>query len=122
MVNDKNLIPFDKLTEDEQRKIRSSGGIASGASRRRRKALKETMDILLSLPVKDKRKLAKAVKFGFADDDIDNSALVVIALYEKAIDGDIPAIKELRSLIDESSGDVGQLEILIKALKNETDI
>ena len=35
MPNEKNLIPFDQRTEEEQRDIRSAGGKASGVSRRR---------------------------------------------------------------------------------------
>jgi len=38
-----NLIPFDQLTEEEQRKIRSKGGRASVESRRRKKELREFM-------------------------------------------------------------------------------
>jgi len=113
-----NLIPLDQRTKDEQREIAQMGGIASAEARRRRKALKETMNLLLEMPATDKRKLAKAVKIGFPDGEVDNSTLVVISLFEKAVGGDIPAIKELRSLIDEGGADNGKLEELLKGIVN----
>ena len=44
---EENLIPFNERTEEEQREIRRQGGIASGESRRRRKTLKEELELLL---------------------------------------------------------------------------
>jgi len=114
-----NLIPLNERTKEAQREIQSEGGIASAEVRRKRRALKETMDILLSMPIKDKRKLNKVAKMGLTDDDADNSALVVIALFDKAVSGDVPAIKELRSLIDEAGSETGQLEALIRGLKDD---
>ena len=65
-----NLIPFSERTEDEQRKIRSMGGVASGAARRRRKALREAADIFLSLPLPDKDEVKRLRKLGLDKDDI----------------------------------------------------
>lgn len=42
-----DLIPFDQRTEEEQKKIRSKGGKASGEARRRKKLLKELLQIEL---------------------------------------------------------------------------
>lgn len=41
MGNEKNLIPFDRRTESEQREIRSKGGKSSGVSRSFRSAVKK---------------------------------------------------------------------------------
>lgn len=41
MANEENLKPFNKLTENEQRKIAQKGGKASGKSRRKRKTYAE---------------------------------------------------------------------------------
>lgn len=111
-----NLIPFGRLTPDEQRKIASEGGKASGEARRKRKALKEQMETLLSLPIVDRRRFNKAARLGFDVTDLDNSSLVVIALWERAISGDVAAIKELRSLVDEGGSDNGQLEVLMRGI------
>ena len=55
MPNEQNLIPLDKRTKSEQRKIQSMGGCSSGVSRRRKKSLREAAELYLSLPVSDKR-------------------------------------------------------------------
>ena len=113
---EKNLISIGDRTTDKQREIAQKGGIASGASRRRRRALKESMNLLLEMPATDKKKLAKAVNMGFPDVEVDNSTLIVISLFEKAVSGDIPAIKELRALIDEGGADNGKLEELLSGI------
>lgn len=47
-MNEENLIPFNQLTEEEQRKIARKGGIASGKARKERKTLREELLLLLS--------------------------------------------------------------------------
>lgn len=47
MANEQNLIPFDELTENEQRAIASAGGKASVEARRKRKTLKEELLLML---------------------------------------------------------------------------
>lgn len=42
-MNDENLIPFDKRTESEQRRIRSMGGKAKAEKARQRNSLKEIL-------------------------------------------------------------------------------
>ena len=68
MAGENNLIPLDRRTEDEQRKIQSMGGVASGAARRRRKALREALDVYISLPVQDKRSLNRLLRAGVDED------------------------------------------------------
>ena len=46
-----NLIPFNKRTEDEQRKIRSSGGKASGESTRRKADFRKALNAILTSEV-----------------------------------------------------------------------
>ena len=57
MSNEKNLIPFNKRTESEQREIAQQGGIASGKARRRKRSMKEAADYYLSLPETDRRRV-----------------------------------------------------------------
>ena len=116
MANEQNLISIGDRTTDEQREIGRLGGIASGEARRARKTLKETMELLLSMPISDRRRFNKAARMGFNVEDMDNSTLVVIALWSKAIDGDVAAIRELRSLVDEGGNDNGQLEKLLRGI------
>ncbi len=81
--NEENLIPFNKRTEDEQREIARKGGIASGASRRAYKSLKQ------------------AAKVFFKEND--NAAMEVIqALYSEALNGNVKAVDKLQDLIGET--------------------
>ena len=44
-----NLIPFSKRSKDEAREYGSKGGKASGESRRRKAAMRDTMNRLLTM-------------------------------------------------------------------------
>lgn len=48
-----NLLKAEDLTSDELRERATKGGIASGKARREKKAMKETLGTLLSMPLKD---------------------------------------------------------------------
>lgn len=48
-----DLIPQSERTKEEQKRIARQGGIASGKSRREKKAMKDTLATLLAMPLKD---------------------------------------------------------------------
>ena len=103
MPNEKNLIPFDQRTEEEQRDIRSAGGKASGVSRRRKRSLKEAADLYLSLPVSDRRVWNKIARRGVDPDDIDNQMAMIIGLTIAATAGDAKAAKVIVDLLGEDA-------------------
>lgn len=103
MPNEKNLIPFDQRTEEEQRDIRSAGGKASGVSRRRKRSLKEAADLYLSLTVSDRRVWNKIARRGVDPEDIDNQMAMVIGLTMAATAGDAKAAKVIVDLLGEDS-------------------
>ena len=120
MANEKNLIPYSERSENEARENGRKGGIASGESRRKRKLLKDSMNALLEMPVSSTKEYNALIKMGIDIEDIDNSQLIVLALFNRAKSGDVAAIKELRNLIGEDSAEdksAGQLERLIEGLK-----
>lgn len=83
MANEENLIPLDKRTKSEQREIAKKGGIASGASRRAYKSLKQ------------------AAKAFFKENE--NAAMAVVqAMYQEALDGNVKAVDKLQDLIGET--------------------
>ena len=101
MPNEQNLIPFDQRSESEQRAIRSAGGRASGASRRRKKSLREAADLYLSLQVSNKQTWNKLSRDGVDPEDIDNQMAIVAGLSLKAMKGDAKAAKLLFDLLGE---------------------
>ena len=113
MPNEKNLIPFDQRTEEEQRDIRSAGGKASGVSRRRKRSLKEAADLYLSLPVKEKRMLNKIIRKGVNPEDIDNQMAMIIGLTLAATAGDARAGRLIVDLLgEEGKDDGGEVQII----------
>lgn len=120
MANEKNLIPLDKRTKNEQREIQSSGGIASGAARRRKRSLKEAADLYLSLPVTDRRVWNKIARDGVEPEDIDNQMAIIAGLTNAAAFGDSKAAKVLFDLLgDADTGENIQDDGFMDALRKE---
>lgn len=66
-----NLIPMQKRTAEEQRKITTAGGKASGIARRKKKNLKELTQMLLENPVFSEE-AKKNIKMLFPDVDVED--------------------------------------------------
>lgn len=98
MANEENLIPFNKRTEKEQREYARKGGQRSGEVRRKRKAMKEQMEMLLSLPFKQKKQLDFIKDLGIEEEEIDNQMALIVAMYAKAIKGDVQAFNTIREV------------------------
>lgn len=103
--NEENLIPFNERTESEQREIAASGGRASGASRRRKRSLKEAADLYLSLPVADRRSWNKIARHGVDPEDIDNQMAMIVGLTQAAIQGDASAARIVIGMLGEDGKD-----------------
>lgn len=101
MANEQNLIPFNKRTESEQREYAKKGGQKSGEVRRKRKAMKEQMEMLLSLPFKSKKQLNFIKDLGIEEDNIDNQMALIVAMYGKALKGDVQAFNIIREVIQD---------------------
>ena len=110
MANEKNLIPWTERTESEQREYARQGGVKSGEVRRQRKAMKEQMEMLLSLPfnVKDRqgRSIAKMLaQLGIDEDKIDNQMAMMIALWKTAMSSEsrnqVSAFQEIRKVVQD---------------------
>lgn len=110
MANEKNLVPFDERTESEQREIASAGGKASGAARRRKKSMKQKMQLLLSLPAADNDQTELAT-MGVNPDDMDNEMVLVKALFLAAAEGDTRAFDRIQDVLGKS---VAREELALK--------
>ena len=123
MPGEKNLIPFNERTEDEQRKIQSAGGRASGAARRRKRALKEAADLYLSLPVADRRKWNALARRGVDPEDIDNQMAMIVGLADAAAKGDARAGRLIVDILGGAQGSAAsesrEDDPITKSLKEE---
>ena len=102
MANEKNL---KVLSPKEARENGKKGGKKSVETRRKRKTLKENMNLLLGLEVTSPKDFNKLAALGIPLEDIDNSMLLTAALFLKAKTGDVAACKEIRSWIEEDRGE-----------------
>ena len=107
MANEKkNLKPFHQRTENEQREIRQKGGIASGASRRRKKAFRTALKEAISLTLKElhpdlRDGIMKAAKLGDAEITVGDAVLG--SLIRSACGGNSQMMKVLLDTIGESA-------------------
>ena len=99
MANEQNLIPFtSNQSREEAKKNGRKGGKKSGEVRRKRKAMKEQMEMLLSLPFKQSEGLDFMKDLGIEEDDLDNQMALIVALYGKALKGDVQAFNTIREV------------------------
>lgn len=99
--NEENLIPFNELTEEEQRKLAQKGGKASVEARRKKKLIKDQFELLLSLPLKDEKAKKKLEALGIDPDNIDNQMAMIISMWQKALKGDVSAFNSIREVTGE---------------------
>lgn len=98
-----NLVPNEERTPAQRRENARKAGVASGAARRRRRALKEAADLYLSLPVADRRHWNKLARRGLDPEDIDNQMAMVAGLADAAAAGDAAAGRLLVQLLGEDA-------------------
>lgn len=129
MANEQNLIPKDSSqSREEAKRNGKKGGIASGKARREKKAMKETLEVLLTMPLKDGRvadlETIKSVA-SIKGKNITVQEAIMLAQIQKAMKGDTKAAEYIRDtagqkvlptvVSEQSSTDDG----FIEALKGE---
>lgn len=108
MAGRKNLIKAEDLTSEELRERARAGGIASGKARREKKAMRETLDILLSMPMKDGEYADVGSIQSFAaikGKNISVQEAILIAQVQKAMKGDTKAAEYVRDTMGEKPGE-----------------
>ena len=121
-----NLIPFNKRTEEEQRRIATMGGKASGESRRRRKTMKENALMLLELANKNETYKDIMTSAGIPEDEQTNQMALIIAMLNKGLLGEVAAFNSLQATIGEKPVDKQvnvetDLEKYIKAVEDDKE-
>ena len=94
-----NLIPQSERTKAEQREIAKKGGIASGKARREKKAMKDTLTALLSMPLKSgKAADVESIKnlAALKGKNITVQEAIMLAQIQKALKGDTKAAEYIR--------------------------
>jgi len=105
MANEENLKPTSKRTKSEAREISKKGGIASGASRRRKKALRTALKEAVSLTLKElPHDLRVAIMYAanITDVDLTVSDAILGSLIRSACAGNSQMMKVLLDVLDET--------------------
>ena len=114
MANYENLIPFNKRTVSEQRKIQSAGGKASGKARRRKADFRKTLNMLLTAEIDSEE--WKAVLEALGVECTLESALLMAQIKE-AMQGNTKAAY----FVAQYAGQSGQTDADLEEQKIRTD-
>jgi hypothetical protein len=96
------------MTPEERREAGRKGGIASGEAKRRKKAMRERLEVLLELPLKSgKRADLESIKnlTALKGANITVQDAVMLAQIQKALKGDTSAAIFVRDTVGEKPGD-----------------
>lgn len=105
MANEENLKPFtNKQSREEAVKNGRKGGIASAKARKERKALKDTLEDLLSMPLQDGKSAdideIKSIA-GIKGKNITMQEAIMVAMLNRALKGNVRAAEYVRDTIGE---------------------
>jgi hypothetical protein len=101
ILAEKDLIPLNKRTKEEQKRIASAGGKASVRSRRAKKTMREAARLVLGLKSPEKIK-AELEKLGIKNKDAINQTAMLVAILNKALRGDVRAAEFMRDTAGEN--------------------
>ena len=96
-----NLVPNSDLTREERRAKASKAGTASGEARRKKKTMREALELLMyhtKLPETTK-KMLKAE--GIGNDEMNHQMVITRSLIAKAEAGDVQAYNAICAMIGE---------------------
>lgn len=96
-----NLIPFNKRTENEQRKITKAGGIASGIARRKKSTIKSLLKDWADSPISNAQLKKQAESFGLDTDE--GKAVLTAAILKNALKGNSKYMEYALKLLGEDS-------------------
>lgn len=102
----KDLVPLNERTKDEQKRITQKGGIKSGESRRRKKALRTALKEAISLSMKELHPdLRDGIMHaaGIKDDGLTIGDAILGSIVRSACAGDPKMMKILLDNIGESA-------------------
>ncbi len=114
--NINNLRPFATLTEEEQKRIRSKGGKASGKRRGEASSIRKILQIWAEKPITSAKLKAQAEAMGI--DTNEGRALLTLAIVQNAMRGNSKYMEYALKLLGEDTGHSDALDDgFIDALK-----
>lgn len=125
-MNDENLKKI-QLSHEEATRNGKKGGEASAKSRRKKRQMKDMLEYILQLDVKDNDLRAEMKNMGIADEQMTINALTCYAMVRKAVEGDTKAAEFIATMTGQKpqeklkvEGTVDRPIVIPKALQNAT--
>lgn len=90
---------FSLMTPEQRRENGRKGGIASGEAKRKKKAMRETLDVLLAMPMKSGKFADIEAIENFAElkgKNINVQEAMIISMLQRAMKGDVKAAEFIR--------------------------
>ena len=115
MANDQNLVPLTERSKEDAKRIRQMGAEAAAASRRQKKSLSDLAQMIADNPASAKNKKALE-KIGITGDDATNNALVVAAVFDGAINGNMQAVDKWEKYTESTNEETKKYEIPARVL------
>lgn len=126
-----NLINFTERTEDEARMMSQKGGKASGEARRRKKTMREALEMMLFHTKLNEQTKQMLKAEGVSDvEDMNHQMVITRSLIAKAESGDVQAYNAICSMIGEKpaekmevNGDLlSRLRVVRESRENDPDV
>ena len=118
---DKNLIPLTERSEEEAHAIRSAGGKASQAARKKRTEQQYLLGKYVQAPILDKRTIKKFERMGFENEEISCALEITDAIMKGAKAGDPRMIEIYLRLTGEDKPEAATRENnLFEVIQNAT--
>ena len=102
----KDLIPFNQRTEEEQKKIASMGGKKSGEVRREQKTYRDMAKAMLSATITDENILNELKAYGLSETDV--KAYTLLGMIKASGNGSHNAFDRLMELIGEKEQNLNE--------------
>ena len=120
LLREKNL---KNRSPEERKRISQMGVEQRKKNKEERMQLQKCMRAILEMKPNSKQKEELLKKFGFSDKDNNNKTLLMVALFQKALTGDVSAFKEINEMMEkletyESTGRVLQNNVTINLVSN----
>lgn len=96
----KHLISLADRTPEERSAIARKGVEARKKKKEEKMQLQRCMRALLMMKTKKPAQMKVLRDFGFDDEDLTNKTILMVALFQKGLTGDVSAIREIITMMD----------------------
>ena len=107
--NTTGLVQNQERTPSERRESAIKAGIASGDARRKKKALKEMMELALQMEEQNEGYRSRMLKAGWDPENMTQMTVITQGLIQKAKAGDVQAYNAIRDIIGEKPAEKMEL-------------